>query len=235
MHFGAQRARLRAMMSSATDSGSDLYSHLTPALRSLAMRGVVHTHPKKAILINEGEEGDSLWVVLKGSVKAFAVDENGREIIFGKIEAGDYFGEMSLDGGARSASVMTLEPCTCAVLTRAAVSEHLAVEPEFAINLLVQVIRRARSATGAARSMALLGVFNRLAAVLEEEVDALPDQPDPGAFPIVLEPITHQDIASRVGASREMISRLLKDLEKGGYIEMGTKRITLLKVLPSRW
>ena len=235
MRFDAQRARLQTTMSSLTDSDSDLYSHLTPTLRSLAMRGAVRTYPKKAILLNEGEEGDSLWVLLKGSVKAFAVDENGREIIYGKIEAGDYFGEMSLDGGPRSASVMTLEPCTCAVLTRAEVSEHLAVEPEFAINLLVQVIRRARSATEAARSMALLGVFSRLAAVLAEEVDALPDQPDPGAFPIVLEPITHQDIASRVGASREMISRLLKDLEKGGYIEMGTKRITLLKVLPSRW
>ena len=191
--------------------------------------------PKKTILINEGEEGDSLWVVLKGSVKVFAVDENGREIVYGKIEAGDYFGEMSLDGGPRSASVMTLEPCTCAVLTRAEVSEHLAVEPEFAINLLVQVIRRARAATEAARSMALLGVFSRVTAALDAEVEALTDEPDGATFPVVLEPITHLDIASRVGASREMISRLLKDLEKGGYIEMGTKRITLLKALPSRW
>lgn len=214
---------------------SPLYSHLTPNLRSLAIRGMLRSYPKKTILINEGEEGDSLWVVLKGSVKAFAVDEGGREIIYGKIESGDYFGEMSLDGGPRSASVMTLEPCTCAVLTRAVVSEHLAAEPEFAINLLVQVIRRARSATEAARSMALLGVFSRVAAALEAEVQALPDQPSRKRFPIVLEPITHQDIASRVGASREMISRLLKDLEKGGYIETSTKRITLLKVLPSRW
>ena len=222
-------------MSLPTDPDSDLYSHLSPILRSLAMRGVVLTHPKKSMLINEGEEGDSLWVLLKGSVKAFAVDENGRELIYGKIEAGDYFGEMSLDGGPRSASVMTLEPSTCAVLTRAEVSEHLAVEPEFAINLLVQVIRRARAATEAARSMALLGVFSRVAAALEAEAEALLDQPDGATFPVVLEPITHLDIASRVGASREMISRLLKDLEKGGYIEMGTKRITLLKALPSRW
>ena len=222
-------------MSLSIDIGGDLYSHLGPALRSLAMRGVVRVFPKKTILINEGEEGDSLWVVLKGSVKVFAVDENGREIVYGKIEAGDYFGEMSLDGGPRSASVMTLEPCTCAVLTRAEVSEHLAVEPEFAINLLVQVIRRARAATEAARSMALLGVFSRVTAALDAEVEALTDEPDGATFPVVLEPITHLDIASRVGASREMISRLLKDLEKGGYIEMGTKRITLLKALPNRW
>jgi CRP/FNR family transcriptional regulator, cyclic AMP receptor protein len=224
--------------SSSLDQLEGLYSHLSPTLRTLAMRGMVRSYAAKSLLINEGEEGDSLFVLLKGSVKVFSMDTSGREITYGKSYAGDYFGEMSLDGGPRSASVVTLEPCTCAVLTRAALSEHLAVEPEFAISLLVQVIRRARAATEAARSMALLGVFSRVAAALEAEVEALPDQPDqPGraTFPIVLEPITHQDIASRVGASREMISRLLKDLEKGGYIEMGTKRITLLKVLPSRW
>ena len=70
MYFDAQRARLRFIMSSLTDSDGDLYLHLTPTLRSLAIRGVVRTYPKKAILINEGEEGDSLWVLLKGSVKA---------------------------------------------------------------------------------------------------------------------------------------------------------------------
>ena len=98
-------------MSSLTDSDGDLYLHLTPTLRSLALRGVVQTHPKKAILINEGEEGDSLWILLKGSVKAFAVDENGREITYGKIDAGDYFGEMSLlDERPRSATAAAMDP-----------------------------------------------------------------------------------------------------------------------------
>jgi CRP/FNR family cyclic AMP-dependent transcriptional regulator len=105
-------------------------------------------------------------------------------------------------------------------------------EPGFAINLVVQVIRRARSATEAARNMALLDVYGRLIAVLEEHDDVTTRNTAAG---LTLESITHQDIASRVGASREMVSRLLKDLEKGGYIEMGTKRITLLKKLPSRW
>jgi CRP/FNR family cyclic AMP-dependent transcriptional regulator len=112
------------------------------------------------------------------------------------------------------------------------VSEHLVDEPGFAINLVVQVIRRARSATEAARNMALLDVYGRLIAVLEEHDDVTTRDTATG---LTLESITHQDIASRVGASREMVSRLLKDLEKGGYIEMGTKRITLLKKLPSRW
>jgi CRP/FNR family cyclic AMP-dependent transcriptional regulator len=139
---------------------------------------------------------------------------------------------MSLDGGPRSASVITLEPCTCAVLSRTDVSEHLGDEPGFAINLVVQVIRRARAATEAARNMALLDVYGRLISVLEEPNDVSTSDSATG---VTLESITHQEIASRVGASREMVSRLLKDLEKGGYIEMGTKRITLLKKLPNRW
>ena len=219
-------------MSSPTPSDEGLYAHLIPELRTLALRGVVRTYPKKAVVINEGEIGDNLFVLLRGSVKVFAMDESGREITYGKIHSGDYFGEMSLDGGPRSASVITLEPCTCAVLSRTDVSEHLGDEPGFAINLVVQVIRRARAATEAARNMALLDVYGRLIAVLEEPHDV---QTGDSATGVTLESITHQEIASRVGASREMVSRLLKDLEKGGYIEMGTKRITLLKKLPNRW
>ncbi|MBC7609508.1 MAG: Crp/Fnr family transcriptional regulator [Polaromonas sp.] len=219
-------------MSLLSAYGDDLYSHLTPALRSLALRGDVRSYPKKTLLINEGEEGDSLWVLLKGSVKTFSMDQSGREIIYGKVQAGDYFGEMSLDGGPRSNSVMTLEPCTCSVLSRSDVSEHLADEPEFAIDLLVQVIRRARAVTAAARNLALLDVYSRLVAVLEENIDDL-EVLELGA--VTLEPMTHQEIAGRVGASREMISRLLKDFERGGYIQMSFKRINLLKKLPPRW
>jgi CRP/FNR family cyclic AMP-dependent transcriptional regulator len=169
-------------------------------------------------------------VILRGSVKAFSNDQNGREITYGTISAGDYFGEMSLDGGPRSASVMTLEPTTCSVITRAAVRDHLAEEPEFALDLVAQVIRRARQATETARNIALLDVYGRVVATLESEQG--PGRTD---APVLITPITHQSIASRVGASREMVSRLLKDLEKGGYIELGIKRITLKKKLPARW
>ena len=244
----SQRARLWPTMKPKFPPIDDLYAHLTPVLRALAMCGVVRSYLKKTILINEGDQGDSIFVLLKGSVKVFAMDPSGREIVYGKIQAGDYFGEMSLDGGPRSASVMTLEPCTCAVLTRRDLSEHLAVEPQFAIDLVVQVIHRARAATEVARSMALLDVYGRLAAVLEENLDDSHYQSHTGhktksgqlaepalLVPHLLEPITHQDIAGRIGASREAISRILKELERGGYLIMSTKRITLLKKLPERY
>lgn len=219
-------------MSPSTPSNQDFYALLTPELSALARRGVQRTYRKNAVLINEGESGDSLFVLLKGRVKVFAMDENGRELTYGNVDAGDYFGEMSLDGGPRSASVITLEPCICAVLSRTDVSEHLIEAPEFAINLVVQVIRRARSATETARKMALLDVYGRLVALLEDRREDAAESASGGT---TLESITHQDIANRVGASREMVSRLLKDLEKGGYIELGIRRITLLKKLPSRW
>ncbi|MDB5872474.1 MAG: Crp/Fnr family transcriptional regulator [Ramlibacter sp.] len=216
--------------SSLSAAHEKLIAALNPGLRVLALRGVLRNYKKNSVIINEGEMGDSLFILLQGAVKVFSTDQNGREITYGDIQAGDYFGELSLDGGPRSASVMTLDACVCSVVSRPALREHLADEPEFALDLVAQVIRRARAATETARNMALLDVYGRVIATLEgHEGPARPDAP------VLLTQITHQSIASRVGASREMVSRLLKDLEKGGYIELGVKRITLLKKLPARW
>lgn len=207
-----------------------LIAMLRPEIGRLAARGILRSYRKSTVILNEGEPGDSLYVLLQGQVKVYATDENGREITYGMISAGDYFGEMSLDGGPRSASVMSVEPTLCSLLTRHAVQQHLADEPGFAMELVAQVIRRARSATETARQMALLDVYGRVIHTLES-------QQGPGGKlgPVQLTQITHQQIASRVGASREMVSRLLKDLEKGGYVELGIKRITLKKKLPARW
>lgn len=207
-----------------------LLARLEPALGRLAARGILRSYRKNTIILNEGEAGDSLFVLLQGQVKVYATDENGREITYGTIVTGDYFGEMSLDGGPRSASVMSLEPVLCSMVSRAAVQQHLADEPDFAISLVTQVIRRARAATETARQMALLDVYGRVIHTLEGQ-----QGPATGHAPVQLTQITHQQIASRVGASREMVSRLLKDLEKGGYVELGIKRITLIKKLPARW
>ena len=219
-------------MQTASRLQSPLLAALTEPLRLLATRGIVRSYPKKVVLINEGEKGDSLYVLVKGCVKAFSMDEDGREITYSIIQAGDYFGEMSLDGGPRSASVITLEASTCCVLSRAEVEEHLVAYPEFAMNILAQVIRRARIATEAARNMALLDVYGRLVAMLEKYDGPSTRNPDDS---VTLDAITHQEIASRVGASREMVSRLLKDLQRGGYVRMATKQIVLLRKLPARW
>ncbi|MDR3452605.1 MAG: Crp/Fnr family transcriptional regulator [Rhodoferax sp.] len=207
-----------------------LFATLCTGNRLLAQRGMVHRYPKHKVLITEGSTGDTLFVLLAGSVKVYSMDEYGREITYSTVNAGDYFGEMSLDGGVRSASVMTLEPCVCSVLSSNDVRAHLVQHPQFAFSLVEHVIRRARNATAIARNMALLTVYGRVVTLLEGMHGPASD-----AASVMLRPITHQDIASRVGSSREMVSRLLKDMEKGGYIELGVKRITLLKKLPPRW
>ena len=207
-----------------------LMAILEPSVARLAARGILRSYRKSTIILNEGEPGDSLFVLLQGQVKVYATDENGREITYGTIVEGDYFGEMSLDGGPRSASVMSLGPVLCSLVPRPAVQQHLTEEPGFAFQLVTQVIRRARAATETARQMALLDVYGRVIHTLESQ-----QGPGGSDSPVELTQITHQQIASRVGASREMVSRLLKDLEKGGYVELGVKRITLKKKLPARW
>ncbi len=217
-------------MPSLSADHEQLIAALSPALRSLALRGAVRSYRKNSVIINEGELGESLFVLLQGRVKVYSNDGDGREITYNFVEQGDYFAEMWLDGGPRSASVMTLEPSICSIVGRTALRQHLADAPEFALDLISQVIRRARAATETVRNMALLDVYGRVVVTLESQRGA--GRPD---APIMLTQITHQNIANRVGSSREMVSRLLKDLEKGGYIELGIKRITLLKKLPARW
>jgi CRP/FNR family cyclic AMP-dependent transcriptional regulator len=218
------------VMPSPSAAQEKLVANLSPSLRALALRGTFRTYRKNTVIINEGEIGDSLFVLLQGRVKVYSTDADGREITYNIVEAGDYFAEMWLDGGPRSASVMTLDQSVCSVVSRNGLRDHLAEEPEFALELVSQVIRRARAATETARNMALLDVYGRVIATLENH-----QGPASSDNPITITQITHQQIASRVGASREMVSRLLKDLEKGGYIELGVKRITLKKKLPARW
>lgn len=206
------------------------FAALGPSLRALAERGVVSRYRKHARLIEEGTQGDTLYLVLDGKVKACSTDHRDREIIYGVYGPGDYVGEMSLDGGPRSASVITLEPTTCVLLTRITLQAHIAEHPAFAFELLARVIQRARLATASARSMALMDVYGRLVHLLESM--ALP-QGD--GTRLIAERPTHAEMAARVGCSREMISRLLKDLVKGGYVALEGPALRLLRPLPTAW
>ncbi len=203
---------------------------LPEGLRALVVRGESRRYRKGTLLIQEGDVGDTLFVVLSGRVKAFSTDDRDREIVYGVYGPGEYLGEMSLDGGPRSASVITLEATVCAVITRRSLREHIASNPEFAFELLERVIKRARLATQSARSMALLDVYGRVVRLLDELAVAQPD-----GTRVIEQRITHADIASRVGCSREMVSRLMKDLVKGEHVEVRGAQLMLRHPLPARW
>lgn len=211
-------------------SDAALIASLPDTLRPLAQRGEVKRFRKGQRLIEEGSRGDTLFVILAGRLRAFSADERGREIVYGIYGAGEYLGEMSLDGGPRSASVDALEPAVCAVITRHTLHEHIAAHPPFAFELIARVIGRARLATQSARDLALLDTYTRLARLLDSLAR---DGPDGTRY--IAERLTHADLAGRVGCSREMVTRLLRDLERGGYVSTaadGTRRLTRL---PEHW
>ncbi len=211
-------------------AGSDPLVPLEDAtLRNIASSGVVRTFPRNTILINEGDVGDALYVVLSGRVKVFASNEAGREFVIDFHGPGEYVGEMTLDGAPRSASVITVEPTTCAVVNRTQFRDFILAHPDFAMHLIERLIHRVRVTTSNLKSLALSDVYGRLARLL----NALAHEA--GGKLVVPEKLTQQDIADRVGASRDMIGKLMKDLIGGGYLAIEERTITILRKLPTGW
>jgi len=206
---------------------------LTPlqpeTLRAIASTGVIRTFPKNTVLINEGDVGDGLYVILSGRVKVYASNEAGREFVIDFHGPGEYVGEMTLDGAPRSASVITVEPTTTAVVNRAHFRDFILAHPDFALHLIERLIHRVRVTTGNLKSLALSDVYGRMARLL----NALA-QPVDGRM-VVPEKLTQQDIADRVGASRDMIGKLMKDLVAGGYLAVEDRTISILRKLPTGW
>lgn len=200
-------------------------------LAQLAALGTLRRYPARSLLIQEGDEGDNIYLIVGGRLRVFSSDNKGKEITLGVYGAGEYVGEMSLDGGPRSASVETMEPTVCSVLTRELLRRHIAEHPDFAFDMMARLIRRARLATESARSLALIDVYGRLTRLLDE----LASEEGPDGSRRVPIRITHREIASRVVCSREMVSRLLKDLEHGGYLSMLERHMILHRKLPARW
>jgi CRP/FNR family cyclic AMP-dependent transcriptional regulator len=198
-------------------------------VQAIAETGDIRSFPAKAIIINEGDRSDSLYIILSGKVKVYSASESGKEVIFNLHGPGDYIGEMSLDGEPRSASAMTLEPTTCSVVSGNQLREFIARHPDFAIHLIYKLIRRARVASENLKSLALLDVYGRIARLLLELAEADGDKM------VIKQKLTHQDIADRVGSSREMVTRILKDLAAGGYLSLQEKIITLHKTPPPAW
>ncbi|MGH8802053.1 MAG: Crp/Fnr family transcriptional regulator, partial [Casimicrobiaceae bacterium] len=212
------------------DQSSDPLAPLQDeTLRGIAATGVVRSFPRHTILINEGDVGDALYIVLSGRVKVFASNEAGREFVIDFQGPGEYVGEMSLDGAPRSASVMTIEPTTCAVVNRAQLRDFILAHPEFAMHLIEKLIHRVRVTTSNLKSLALSDVYGRLARL----VNALAREVD--GRTLVPERLTQQEIADRVGASRDMVGKLMKDLVAGGYLGIEEHTIIVLRKLPPGW
>ena len=203
---------------------------MSDSLRTLARRGELRRLRKGVQLITEGDRGDTLFIVLAGQLRAYSVGADGREVTYGVYGPGEYVGEMGLDGGLRSANVETQQPSLCALVTRATLESHLRQEPAFAFELLAKTTRLARAATLGMRQIALNDVYGRLKALLE----SLSTPSAEGQRWVDPAP-SHLEMSQLLGCSREMVSRVMKDLERGGYVEVGRRRVGLRRALPAKW
>jgi CRP/FNR family cyclic AMP-dependent transcriptional regulator len=199
-------------------------------LEYIASRGVVKTFLKNTVLINEGDRSDALYVILEGKVKVYASDENGKEVILNIQGPGEYFGELALiDDVPRSASVMTLKPSRLASVSRESFEACLVENPRLALKLVRSLSQRILSLTEVVKNLALHDVYGRVTRTLCKLA-----REQNGRF-VIEQRLTHQDIADMVGASREMVSRIMKDLSTGGYIKASNKMITINGKLPPAW
>ena len=200
-----------------------------PLLEQIAAGATVRSFPKGAIVVNEGDETDSLYVLLSGKARVFVADAEGHEAQLNQIGAGEYFGEVTLDGGPRSASVMAMEECRCAVIKRAELNAFVAKNPAFALHLVQKLASRVRALTENVRSLTLMDVYGRVARLLLELAEEREGRQ------VIEGPLTQKDIASRVGCSREMISRIFSDLTEGGYVRKEAGKLVILRKPPARW
>ena len=208
-----------------------MFSELAPSdANILTEHSHTRSYPANTILINEGDQTDSLYVILDGEVKVYASDETGKEIILNILRPGEYFGELALvDDAPRSASVMTLSAVKVMMISKADFKTCLTRSDEMAFNLIRSLTKQVRALTDSVKSLALLDVYGRVAHTLIELAT------EKNGKLVIEQKLTHQEIANMVGASREMVSRILKDLATGGYISVDKKSITINEKLPSGW
>lgn len=209
---------------------SNAPSVIDARLAELAALGETTVFAKGSYLLREGEYSDNLYIILKGRVRVLSAAADGRQVVIDEHGPGQYVGEMAIDGQPRSASVQAVNECTASVVPKETLLKFLASHPDFALDLILRLVHRVRLATENFKGLALLNVYGRVVRLLQSLARASAD----GALEIHDLP-TQAEIAQRVGASREMVSILLRDLSTGGYIEKRGRQLVIKKPLPQRW
>jgi len=191
---------------------------------------ITRTYPKNTVIINEGDQANAMFICTSGKVKVYVSDEHGKEFVLNSMGPGEYFGELSLlDDETRSASVITTDKSTFSILYKDDFSKVVLNHPDIALVLLRNLAARIRKLTENVKTLALQDVYGRIRKTLMD----LSVEKD--GETVIEEKLTQQDIANRIGSSREMVARILKDLATGGYIEIERKQFRLLKKLPESY
>lgn len=181
---------------------------------------------KDTVVFHEKEPGDSLYIILHGKVKVAIFGDDGKEVTLSTLEEGDFFGELALiDFDPRSATTVAIEDCELLALQREDFQHALEQDPRLAGALIQVLVARLRKANHQISTLALLDVYGRVARVLaqiaEEEGRRLKDGR------VVIRRPTHMDIAHRIGSSRETVTRMMRDLEMSGHIQVDGRELIL--------
>ena len=194
----------------------------------LARYGSIRRYPRNSILIHKGDESTGVYLMREGRVKVYIGDEMGGEMVFRYLGPGEFFGELALlDDRPRTASVATVEDTQVSYINRRRFERCLNENPDFSLKLIRYFIHRISELSDDLADCALKNVYQRVR-------DKLPKLATLESGALVLDqPYTHKDIAGLVGSGREMVSRIMKKLESGGYVKKGDHgRLVILRDLP---
>jgi CRP/FNR family cyclic AMP-dependent transcriptional regulator len=200
-----------------------LFARLDEAQLGVLARVIVRrSFGRNAKIIGAGDPTDSLYIVISGRLKVLMSDEQGREVILSILGPGEFFGEMGLlDDSLRSASVVTLDACELLTISKTDFKRSLAENFELSLNVMRGLVQRLREADRKIGSLALMDVYGRVARLLLEMAEDIDGEK------VVVNKLSKQDIAKMIGASREMVSRVMKDLQLGGYLEVRGRSVVL--------
>jgi CRP/FNR family transcriptional regulator, cyclic AMP receptor protein len=193
-----------------------LFANLTPAqVDSLAANVAKHRVKRGADVVEQGKNSNALFLILSGRAHVVKRDSNAREVIIATLKAGDYIGEMSLiDNEAHSASVVADSQLDVLVLGREDFARCVSENSAIAWAVMRGLVERLRGADQKIVSLALMGVYGRVANVLLETAE-----PNVNGELMIRNKISRMDLAKMVGASREMVSRVMKDFEEQGFVQ----------------
>ena len=198
--------------------------------REIVSQGRLQSVSRGAVVVTEGDVPRGLYLVLSGRLKVFLNDDEGREVVLAIEESGSTFGEISLlDEEPRSASVAAIEPCELVIIGKEALLDLLRRNPELSLAMIRSLAALVRRLSANIRTLALKNIYSRLVHLLESRAR------HEGDHRVIHERLTHQLMADMIGASREMVSRIMSDLIKGGYIETSRELICIKRRLPSGW
>lgn len=178
--------------------------------------------PRSTTIISAGDPTDALYIVISGRLKVMMSDDEGREVILAILSQGEFFGEMGLiDEAPRSATVTAIEPCELLSISKTDFRRCLQENFDISIAVMRGLVKRLREADRKIGSLALMDVYGRVARLLMEMAETIDGQL------VVTKKLPKQDIAKMIGASREMVSRVMKDLQTSGHIEVQGNSIYL--------